>query len=138
MAGVIGAGAGNDGDLALHPLNGELQHLAVLVVGEGRGLAGGGADHNGGDAGGNLPINQIAKSLVVHALFVHGRDDGGCRTRKNMLLFHKDPHSFVESVMLLAAVNSYSLYYNTQAQTGQGVECGFPLKEKLPAKPAVF
>ena len=77
MLGVVGAGAGDDGDPACGLLHGEADDLLALGGGEGGTLTGGAHGDQRGNAVVDLEIDQTAQVFIVHASGGHGGDQGG-------------------------------------------------------------
>ena len=80
FGGGVGARAGED----LHPLarglDHELDHTLVLVVRQGRRLAGGAARHDPVGAVGHLELDQLAQLCLVHLAVAERRDERDERT----------------------------------------------------------
>ena len=88
VEGVVGAGACNHRDAAIHPLHGETDDFVALGGGQGCALAGGAYGDQGVDAAFQLKVNQPPQGFIVHA----GRGHRGCQrsgnTLKNGVVFH--------------------------------------------------
>ena len=86
--GVVAAGTGDNRYPVVDVLNGEIQHLAMLVVVQGSGFTGGAAGNNGVGALFDLKFNKPCQLIVIDlAILVHGGDNGNAGAGKNGL-FH--------------------------------------------------
>ena len=73
IGGVVGAGAGHNRHAAGHAAHGVADALGVLVVRQGRGLAGGAADDDGVGMVGDLVVQDAAQLVIVdRAVGQHG------------------------------------------------------------------
>ena len=86
IGGIVAAGTRDDRNATRHPLYTVANDLFMLVVRQGGGLAGGARHHDGVDALGDLPVDEAAELLVVHAGGGHGGDDGGSSAGKDGVL----------------------------------------------------
>ena len=91
IIGVIGAGAGDDGNTVVYVLAAPGQNLAVLLVVQGGGLAGRAADDDRISMMCDLVVDNTAELLVVYLTGGLERgDDRNTRTGKNRLLHSKN------------------------------------------------
>ena len=86
---VVRAGAGDHRNAPCRLFDREGNGVPVCLVCEGGALAGGACYHNGGNAGGNLPIDQAAKSFIINAVSGQGGDNRSGGANKNRFLHRK-------------------------------------------------
>ena len=87
VLGVVGAGAGDDGNPLCHLLYGVGDDLLLIFRLDGGVLAGGAHDHQGVDAVFNLEFDEATQGFVVNgAVRGHGGDNGGSHTGENCVL----------------------------------------------------
>ena len=92
VLGVVGAGAGNDGNPSGRLLYGVGDDLFLILRLNGGVLAGGAHDHQAVDAGADLEFHKAAQSLIVDGTVgVHGGDDGSGHTGKNRVFHSVSP-----------------------------------------------
>ena len=98
VLGVIGAGAGDDGDTLSDLLHGVGDDLFLVFRFDGGVLAGGAHDHQRIDAVFNLEFDEAAQGFVVNgAVGDHGSDNGGSHAGENGVL-----HSLISPILCVS------------------------------------
>ena len=86
LGGVVGPGPGNHRHPAGHRVDDDINHLVVLVVGEGRRLSGGPAGDDRIGSPGDLKFNQLPQGrLVDPALLERGHYRYHCSLKHRQL-----------------------------------------------------
>jgi len=99
VLGVVGAGSGNDGHTARHPLHGEADDFLPLLGGQGGAFAGGAHGHQGVDALLQLEVDETGQGVIVHAGGGHGRYHSGGNAPEDQV-FHRNFSSCKEYICL--------------------------------------
>ena len=87
MLGIVGAGAGNDGNTACNGFYHEADNLFLFLILNGGVFAGGTHNHQSVDSVFNLEFDEAAEGFVVNgAVNVHGGNQCGSHAGKNGVL----------------------------------------------------
>ena len=86
IVGLVAAGAADDGNTAVDSVDGVAHDLTVLSIGQGGTFTGGAADDQSVDALLDLPVNELAHTIVIHAQGGCGGDQCGCDASENRIL----------------------------------------------------
>ena len=89
MGGGVGAGAGNHLAAAPDVVHGVANEVQPFGIRHGCGFSCGAADHQGGDACPQLPVQQLVIDLQVDKVQPKGGDQGGADSLKQWL--HENP-----------------------------------------------
>lgn len=89
MGGGVGAGAGNHLAAAPDVVHGVANEVQPFGIRHGCGFSCGAADHQGGDACPQLPVQQLVIDLQVDKIQPKGGDQGGADSLKQWL--HENP-----------------------------------------------
>ena len=87
VVGIVGAGAGDDGDTLRHLFHGVADHCSLVLRLDGGILAGGAHDHDAIDAIFDLELDETAQGLIVDTGLGHGGNDRRGHAGENSL-FH--------------------------------------------------
>ncbi len=95
MVGIVGAGAGDDGDPLCDLFHGEADDLLLVGIFNGGIFAGGAYDHDGIDAVFNLEFNKPTQGIKINAVPGHGGDNGSSHAGKDGVFHYCQSPSWI-------------------------------------------